>query len=91
MTSLVSGQYIYGRGKEVGRKRGHLVRTISIGARISAVIVHAATATPSDASGSAESAISPIPGSGSDSTADKNDPVQLPSVRTRMLYTNVAF
>lgn len=73
------------------RKRANRVRTISSGERISAVNADAATATPRDASGYVESAISVNPGSGSDSTAERKDPVHDSSVRRRMLYINDEF
>ena len=68
-----------------------MVRITSSGARSRAVRAVAATATARDAMGWEESATSVTPGSGSDSTADRNDVDQAPIVENNTEWIKVAF
>jgi hypothetical protein len=64
---------------------------MSNGPRSKAVRVEAAIATPRDAMGCVESAISVTPGSGSDKIADKKEVDQASTVVTKRECTKVAF
>ena len=68
-----------------------MVRITSSGARSKAVRAVAVTATARDATGWLESATSVTPGSGSDSTADRNDVDQASTVETSTEWIKVAF
>lgn len=67
------------------RGEAYRVRAMSKGERIMAVIAEAATPTPREKSGYVESAISVRPGSGSERTAERKEPVQDSRVRRRTL------
>lgn len=69
----------------VQRRGAYRVRTMSKGERIMAVIAEAATPTPRERSGYVESAMSVRPGSGSERTAERKEPVQDSRVRRRTL------